>query len=494
MAIPEDFGLLNEIYDWHKKNGPKQIPCHGLGYSADEIKRFEKAYSREHIFAPLGYTHDFERANSEGQAQLFIEANALALVSAALNGFSRGDMAEIARSHGVSASDFITTFDDLHEDLSIGYKGYIHTTEVLRKCVNALELVAHSQIEEFYSYQDEGENSLIMALTAAKSPKLWPKSFILDYANANDRLTPPPERELSTILHNFTDKLKFESQLPHDEKGPRIDWFLDRSGMLLPAVTTKALGYFNMWEDLVFAVSQRRCEPVLQKIMEYCLDNPPLALRPGIEHGLRGMTVASSEHITDGLSVHVYLHKNLKGTWLEQLVKSDVLQLNLLGSDDTIDVIAKLNPNSEENGSLWNDQDRLGERVFREILGTPAERIGVAHFDAVGYLERVIGPQDYSCDLPREKVLSHLLQGLSHLLGKEGLCTEEIDEVREFAVKNCKNAVRLLGAGYEFDYQAFRGVPSAGARVLAEAGLDLKKLPRMTNRDRGRVLENDLGM
>lgn len=32
------------------------------------------------------------------------------------------------------------------------------------------------------------------------------------------------------------------------------------------------------------------------------------------------------------------------------------------------------------------------------------------------------------------------------------------------------------------------------ASFLAMAGLDLKRLPVMTNRDKGRVLEQDLGM
>lgn len=494
MSIQEDLGLLNEIYDWHKHHGPKPIPRPGMGYPEEVLKRFAKAYSSEHIYAPMGYSYDLEKSGDGNAPLLFIEANALALVSAAMNEFSLKEMAGIAQSHAISASDFITTFDDLHEVLDRGYKDGIRSTEVLRKCVNALELVAHSQIEEFYSYQQEDENSLIMVMTAAKLPKLWPKSFITDYAKANNGIGKAPERELSTILHNCTDKVLHASQLPHDKNGPRIDWFLDRSGMLLPAVTTKALGFFNLWEDLVCAASQKNCEPVIQKIMEYCLDNPPLALRPGIEHGLRAMTVASSENITDGLGMHVYIQKNLKGTWLEPVMHSDVLKLNLLGSDGKVDVLARLSEGFEENDPLWEDQDRLVERVFMEILATPVERIGVAHFDAVGYLDRVIGPQDYSPDLPREKALTHLLQGLDHLLGKELLVTKEIDELREFAVKNCKNAVRLLGSNYEFDYQAFRGVPSAGVRVLSEAGLDLKRLPRMSNRDKGRVLENDLGM
>ena len=493
MPAPKDFSLLNDIYDWHRHHGPKAIPAPGMDYPDDVLKRFEKAYSSEHIYVPMGYSYDLDGAWEKNES-IFIEANAVALVSAAMNGFNRKDMALIAQSHGVSASDLITTFDDVLVNFDRGYHPGIFSATVARECFSALEMVSHDSILDFYDTQEEDVNSLLMLMTAAKSAKLWPKTILTTYARANKGKSEEPERELSTIFHNFTDKIQDESQLPHDQNGPRLDWFLDRSGMLLPAVTTKSLGYFNLWEDLVFAVSQKKCPPVLRKIMEYCLDNPPLALRPGIEHGLRGMTVASSENITDGLGIHVYLQNNLKGTWLEPLVHSDVLKLNLLGSDDKIDVLARLDANYKQNGPLWEDQDHLVERVFMEILSTPAERIGVAHFDAVGYLDRVIGPQDYSPELPREKVLSHLLQGLDHLLSKEILSTEEIDEVREFAVKNCKNAVRLLGADYEFDYQAFRTVPSAGVRVLSEAGLDLKKLPKMTNRDRGRVLENDLGM
>lgn len=496
MALPKDIGLLNAIYDWHQRRGPEPIPRHDImGDSDNSSKDFRKAYSSEHIYVPMGYDHNLDKYSEDDRLpMLFIEANALALVSAAMNGFSTQEMAQIAVQHMVSASDFITSFNDLDEILGRGYKPGIRSTEVLRRCVNALELVSHDAILDFYDHQEEDENSLIMVMTAAKSPRLWPKTLISRYAKENEGRGEAPERELSTVLHSFTPKVVHESQLPHDARGPRIDWFLDRSGMLLPAVTTKALGYFNPWEDLVHAASQKNCRPVIEQIMHFCLDNPPPALRPGIEHGLRGMTVASSENITDGLGIHVYLQQTLKGTWLEPVLSSDVLKLNLLGSNDGMNVIAKLNGNFDEDNSLWEDQARLGERVFQEICATPADRIGVAHFDAVGYLGRIVGPQDYSPALAREKTLVHLLSGLQRVLGKEQLSTEEIDEVREFAIERCKTAVRLLGHKYEFDYEGFRGLSSIGVRVLAEAGLDLRKLPRMNNRDKGRVLENDLGM
>lgn len=362
MAMRDDLGLLKEIYDWHKRHGPRPIPRAELNSLENVHVPFAKAYSNEHIYAPMGYEYDVDRLISENGEMLFIEANALALVSAAMNGFSRKDMAQIAQDHRVSASDFITSFDDLNAVMGRGYQNGIRTTEVLRKCVNALEMVAHNQIRDFYDHQQEGENSLTMVMTAAKSARLWPKRILTEYARANNGLTLDPERELSTVLHNFTDKLVEASQLPHDEKGPRIDWFLDRSGMLLPAVTTKALGYFNLWEDLAFAVSQRNCKPVLEQIMEYCIDNPPLALRPGIEHGLRSMTVASSENISDGLSIHVYLRNKLKDSWLAPVLDSDVLKLNLLGGDDKADVIAKLEGNYDKDNSLWEDQARPGCR------------------------------------------------------------------------------------------------------------------------------------
>lgn len=496
MALPRDIDLLNTIYNWHHRRGPAPIPRHNmLGEPDDASKGFEKAYSNEHIHVPMGYEHDLKRYLEDDRLpMLFIEANALALVSAAMNEFSTQEIAQIAVHHMVSASDFITSFNDLDEILGRGYKPGIRSTEVLRRCFSALERVSHDQILEFYEVQEEDENSLIMIMTAAKSPRLWPKTLISGYAKENEGRSGAPDRELSTILHSFIPKVVHESQLPHDSHGPRIDWFLDRSGMLLPAVTTKALGYFNLWEDLVHAASQKNCRPVIEQIMHYCLDNPPPALRPGIEHGLRGMTVASSLNITDGLGMHVYLQQNLKGTWLEPVLSSDVLKLNLLGSNDEVNAIAKLNGNFDEDDSLWEDQARLGERVFQEIAQTPIDHIGVAHFDAVGYLGRVVGPQDYSPSLAREKTLVHLLSGLKRVLGKEKLSTEEIDEVREFAIERCKTAVRLLGHNYEFDYEGFRGLSSIGVRVLAEAGLDLRKLPRMNNRDKGRVLENDLGM
>lgn len=490
----DDLGLLNHIYDWHQHCGPKPLPCAGMDYPEFMIQRFMKAYTREYIHVPMGYEHDLGRHREEGGKELFVEASALPLISAAMHGFSRKDMAQIAQAHAVSARDFLLAFEGVRETLGRGYDLGIPATEVLRRCVNALEMVTHAELEQIYVYEDEMKTEHNLVMTSAKSPKLWPKTVISSYAKANIGSGTLPAREFSTIFHNFINKLVQVEQLPHDEKGPRIDWFLDRSGMLLPAVTTKALGYFDMWEDLVFAVGQKKCPPVLHQIMDYCLDNPPLALRTGISSGIRGMSLNASESITDGLVIHDYLRQKLPGTWLESVLSSDILKLNILGTDDKPGSIAALNGIHTVENMLWNDQACLSERVFREIGDTRVELIGFAHFDAVGYLSNVVGHQTYPADFPREKILTHLLNGLSNLVGNEALDTEEAEEVRELAVKNSRMAIRLLGHEHDFDYTAFAGVCSLGVRLLAEEGLDMKKLPKMSNRDKGQLLENDLGM
>jgi hypothetical protein len=66
--------------------------------------------------------------------------------------------------------------------------------------------------------------------------------------------------------------------------------------------------------------------------------------------------------------------------------------------------------------------------------------------------------------------------------------------VDDLVLRGCNYVIDTLAKRFEFDYMAFSGLNSNSVRVLAEAGLDKRRLPRMNVRDRGHLVSQELGL
>jgi hypothetical protein len=477
--LDENQTMLNTLLNWHRKHGPKAIPRQDMGYPDDVIDAFESSYSNEQAKVPVTLMAGAPGVMPDSSPYLRIDANALPLISGCLAGFDTLDLARIAASHGIDVEGFITSFGCTKPIQRLHPTSPMTGSEVFRHCFQALEMAYPEQIREIYNTLPGTDAFYMLAITTATSPQLWPKSRLTEYAKTNDGNPTAPAVSLSVEVHNFLGALKSEHQLPWDAAGPRYDWFLDRSGMLLPAVTNKSLGYFTLWEEMVYRASQPGDTPI-HRLMDYCVDNPPESLRPGILNGFRSLSMQVPENANGSAPLLDFVNKKLKGSWLEPILTSDILKLNLLG-------LTRLSYD-------WKNRESLLQSVCNEILDTPTHNLGFAQFVAL-YLTRAIhGKHLLDQDFNRERFLVHLLDGMQCFIGSARSMSDGTEHIHKAVIKDCRGAIQQLSIDHQFDYAQFEGMPSSGIRLLIDEGLDKRRLPRMSNADRGRLLEDELGL
>jgi hypothetical protein len=71
---------------------------------------------------------------------------------------------------------------------------------------------------------------------------------------------------------------------------------------------------------------------------------------------------------------------------------------------------------------------------------------------------------------------------------------EEKEDIQMISMAGCKAVMQRLAKSSHINYSAFKNLRSDQVAVLVEAGLDIRKLPNMNNRDRGRALDIEMGL
>jgi hypothetical protein len=210
---------------------------------------------------------------------------------------------------------------------------------------------------------------------------------------------------------------------------------------------------------------------------------------------MASMALMSIRGVDDGIGLYKFLREIVDDTWLERLIDSPMLLINMVAEEGNIDL--SNNPKSEELirefPALINPETLL-DRCLKEIMATAPEELGSSHF-RIYLLEELNPPkQVLSPDLQPEQVIKHMLKGLESFSIDEKLEWLRTDDTRDSAVSGCNYVIKTLAGLCELDYTAFKGLGSSSVRVLVEAGLDKRKLPRMNGRDKGHLISEELGL
>lgn len=467
--------------NWYAANGEKLIP------KTDE---YQKLFTHEVELVDLG-----TNSEQEFPGNIFAAKKLIPLFCAHLAGLSQEFMVEVVKHHDVSAYKVMRAFNR-DDNLFIMHDGSrVNSISVLKACLCAVEKAKPDSITHAYESVEDDYTLLIDLMTSARSRQNWPSSKLMVFQQAMAGERPAPRNQVSSKLHSFFESVKGSEYLPHDDKGPRYDWFLGRSGMLQPGVTRKTLGYFTLWEDLIHMASSDASNTAIQDLMQFCIHEAPEAMRAPIFNGLQSMMLDSSEDIADSGDMMRYMQASFKGTWLEPLNNSAVMQINMIGSLQPAAHHVAQNP--EGFTALLDSRETIMARVYGEIQRVPAHLISLGHYSALRYAtrddaslpEQVLDPK-----MNRESFIAHLVRGLSTFIGNGGVEFEERDEIESMAVEGFKTAVKYLCSDKEIDYSVFKGMSSQSTALLISAGLDMKRLPAMNNRDKGRTLEAGLGL
>lgn len=482
MAAKLDEMMLHRVYQWYREKGPVDLP-------EPELDGNEPKSAFYGIFE--GHRGTVTCNKTSNAAGLEIDGDAVPLIAGALAGFNTETLARIADTYNPNVSQFFKDFWLRSGDFDLG-DGPADMTKVFMQCFSALEMVSEDAILQFYNHCSDKYLSYIVAMTHAESPALWPSSLISQYHAASMGPYSPPPREFSTQLHSISCSLKSIFNIPHDEFGPRFDLFLERSGMMLPAVTGKLIGEFTLWEDLLHLATTAEKDSVVDRLFNYCIDNPPEHLRRGIGEGFRSICADSSTEFSHAGHIFVHLAEKLPGTWLEPVLSSPSLMLNCIGSADPERIFERTPGAKEAFAPLFKDIETLAQRVYDEFMSRPTPAF--QDIDAIRHLERVTEESKFRPNFSREQYITHLLKCIHRFPGSTDRSMKEVQDVKDQVYDLFKRALNLVHNGKPYDYSGFSGLKSHEVRILVEEGFEMRKLPRMNHRDRGRIVENDLGM
>lgn len=489
--------IYKQLGDWFKPYPEALIPKEGMACSQDQIEAHRKFFDPES-------TIDMGCFNLEGEVNEALSETIyeeipcrhtdLPLIVAIQAGVRGKQLVEIAKHHGTNVSTLVETLEAmvLNEYTMNDASGVdLPMSEVYLECVKA---VSEAFPEQYSKELRDGKHhdNLYLASLHTENPEFWPVSRITLYMKNIEQglVNETPEDVVSEC--NFNASITTDEFLPKDSTGIRYDLFLERSGMLLPEVATKKAGDFMLWEDMLDVAKKGESDGVAN-LFTYCIHDAPEHLRPAIFKGLSGLSLQTSPY--DGFWIYNFFKGSVAGTWLEPIYKNPHFILGVLGHDhlDTL-YTAFFQTDGFPREPDYAEASGILQICLDALMSVPPDEMGASHFQTwlIGRMD--IPTQIFSSDFKPEPVLVHLLKGFeSFSLPEEGGPVRDI-RLDEAATRTCIYVAKVLAKRFELDYQAFSGLSSKCVRLLAEAGLDKRRLPRMSSRDRGHVVSQELGL
>jgi hypothetical protein len=368
----------------------------------------------------------------------------------------------------------------------------VPTSTVFAECFKALEVLGVDQILDAYNTCSNDSHLLGFGLTLMQSPELWPSTLLLKHQNDQEDRTRTQYGEIQHGVHDFMYFVRESGCLPADDSGIRYDWFIERSGMLLPGVNRKSLGHFTLWEDLVWLSCDQPHNTIFGGLLDYCIHKAPDSMKPAIRIGLQSMMLDSSQYITESIDMMKFMRERFAGTWLESVTSDPIFQINMVGrAQPKIENFINVQ-HPTVFPQIVGELSHATSKVLNGFCDLSPDEFSLAHFNALPYL--IAHSSGLDCMVKREACVLSLLKGYDALIGNEHFDFTDKDEVEEIARDGCLAALKKLTVSSDFDYSTLKGVQSEGLMLLVEAGVDVRKLPKMNNRDRGRALEVGMGL
>jgi hypothetical protein len=265
--------------------------------------------------------------------------------------------------------------------------------------------------------------------------------------------------------------------------------------MLLPEVARKKIGNIQQWEDML--ASARAGLKIMSGLLDYCIHDAPQHLRPAIFTALSGVSLAGADY--DAYGMYYFFEKRVCGTWLESIANNPQFIISFFKDDYQPQALHKaLFPNSRWKGDLEQLEFSQAHEIFQNWLDAmvkvPIEEIGASQFNIHSLKQFSMPEIVFSEGFKPEPVILHLLKGFESFSLPDKGGAQRDTRLDEWANESCVYVVKTLASRFELDCKAFADLGSNSIRILAEAGLDKRHLPRMNARDRGLLVSQELGL
>jgi hypothetical protein len=498
--------LYRKLGDWYHNNTDPLIPQAGMDFPEALVDEFQVFWNMKEIILLEGFNLHGMPDNRVVTKPPCHVIN-LPLIVGLHSGLSHKKLTEIAKQHPLNAQGLIKTLDVMSnygytmEDI---FEEHISTAQLYIKGMKVISEVFPETFSIHLSEMDE-MSGINNASLLSDNPEHWPVTRLSALMKAYDQGSLKPSEFFDAEFFNKNDALGTDDYIPKDAEGlPDYATFLVRSGMLLPEVSRKKMGEIGLWEQMLDVAKYDEGlgfddRPGMSGVLHYCLNNANDQLKPSIFRAFANMAMVNIRGVDDGLGLYNFLRNKTFNTWLAPLFDSPLLLINMIAEQGKVDLRTRqdFKATPEQRGvgiSVLNNPETLLDRCLKEIMATTPNEMGASHF-RVFLLEKLNPPKQVLCkDLQPEQVIKHMLQGLEGFSVHESTEWLRSSDTHESAVNGCNYVIKTLAGLYDLDYAAFKGLGSSSVKVLVEAGLDKRKLPRMNGRDKGRVLSEELGL
>jgi hypothetical protein len=444
-----------------------------------------------HGFRQYGsdYAPDFPEMYDYGQVNLdeggickLPSAKWVPAVTAVMLGMSSHVVGRLLQHYGVKPDDFKQiyynrTWAAPGEEVPEGYnlaKGILEGFEAVQP--------------HLYPMGQELNSVVQFALLNSQIKENWTVSKIQELSRAFDEGTTTPE----DFFDQENTELFVNSSAVPTLPNQSITDFISRSGLLTPEVARKKFFRHEAWETMFVDWHTNNNERWLP-VFEFCIKSLTGEPRKAMIRALHSLV---PNDVTDNASVG-YVYQELMdktARWgIGDIGHSVVMKLNYLPSVPVPD--KRLIKDTHSFDELLSAPHTILGQVAEELEDVDADDFALAHFCAfkqienLGYLQQDLSsfdPNSFTLKVMRAYESFSTPVGVYANDGKLAL-----DKI---ARDGAKALVSMILREHDFDHTAFRHLESRSVAILASAGLDKSKLPRMTITDLGQVFGEDLGL
>jgi hypothetical protein len=473
------YALLRSAIDWMKANGPLQL----IAFSkSPEGEKF--------CFDLFNTTKPIQIGDKYGVMELEdIEANGIPILAALSLGCS---IATINKLY----DGFNCNYGSLYRSLTDYSATYALSDETTGSPLSINEMVIrltqaaalnHKELTDIVDLHKLKHISRIsLAAMHTNHSTYWPCSIIKDQGhmmrtgNYNQLEYPADFLYLMTRPEVIT-------QLP--DSSP-IEMAV-RSGLFTDEVLNKEGVLFSMWEDLICFASNDELgghsQVNTQNAFKYeIVRGLSMISDPGLNRAVhRGLVSISSDvcertfEVTK--TIRLLTDFSHQSPAFAAALNSPTLIINLFRSDEYPFALDEMADSPNLYTCVLKDQHMLLSRVAAELLSFNHKELGYAQLSIGTKLAAMpLPPQQF--DFSPEQVVLHMLKGF-----RANGHSKETE-------RGIISLVGVLARHHNFDYAALSVLPSEDKHLLILAGLDIQKMPGLSNEHKGLILEEYLGL
>lgn len=406
-------------------------------------------------------------------------------------GMSTEALHDILMHHEAMVEDLcLCTFVKLHDVPKSKKPSPLATWNTTQALMRAFCL-KNEHIDQFMAGSNQVYRSpeFNLALLTVPNPDMWPVTSIREHVKIDREGTGHSALEMTSINAFKSSEVDF-SQFTDAQ----VLALLDRSGNLCPGALVEH-GFERCFFSKFFQGLD--AQPNLQRILTAinAIENPALIEKMGCRI-LDSVSNLPAESGSKGLLVLTGMLR-LDSTKYGKILNSIILTLNIMPHrffSDRSSLADQTTPSLFDG--FCRAQDKVLLRLQNELMALPTEAFRLQHFQALGRFSNEFKHVQDLSDVDLQSLMIHCVEALDVYwktihIDRQG----ELNGITTIAaLENTEAFITYALKHFEPDPKRFEHLSPLSQRILADNGMDLRKLPGLTRKDRGEILCDQLGL